>query len=218
VYDEGWRSGPHALSALGHSLHNALAAYLDASNSDQTLERLHEIFDEVWVNEGFSTPEETFKNYEEGRSMLDRFYEIDKNRTSTVVFTEKNFNFEWEGIQIQGTLDRIDRAADGTYEIIEYKTRGEKWTPERIKADKQMTFYAWGAAQGLGLKPLRLKYYFLSNGETAATERTEAVIDDLKVLIRTAAGQIQNKNYTPNPAHCPYCEIGRRCAYFKEKK
>src|ERR1041385_7075184 len=95
VYDEGWRSGPHAPSALGHSLHRALAAYLDNTNSERTRERLLELFDEVWVNEGFSGPEEVFRLYQEGRGMLDRFFEIDRRRTSEVVFTEKNFDFEW---------------------------------------------------------------------------------------------------------------------------
>lgn len=218
VYDEGWRSGPHAPSALGHSLHRALAAFLDDSTSERTLDRLHGIFDEVWVNEGFSSPQETFQYYEEGKRMLDRFFEIDATRTAQVISTEKNFEFEFEDITVQGSLDRIDRAVDGVYEIVEYKTRADKWTPERMAADKQLTFYAWGASESLGLKPLRLKYYFLSNGETAVTDRTDQSIEDLKALVRGVAGQIRNKQFIPNPSHCPHCEMGRRCIYFREKK
>src|SRR5262245_57366940 len=125
VYDEGWRAGPQAPAALGQSLHQALAIFLEDSNHTRTLDHLLEIFDEVWVNEGFGNPQETFQAYQSGQQMLKNFWEIDQHRSSKVLFTEKNFAFDWNGIQIQGSLDRVDQTPDGAHEIIEYKTRGE---------------------------------------------------------------------------------------------
>jgi RecB family exonuclease len=216
VFDQGWRSGPKAPSSVGHSLHNTLAAFLDPDNADHSLDRLLEIFDSVWVNEGFSGPQETFQKYEEAKSMLEKFFALEQGRTSKILFTEKKFDFSWEGFTIQGTVDRIDQAEDGSYHVVEYKTRGEAWTPERIASNLQMTFYAWGVAEGLGLKPLRLKYYFLSSGKTAEADRTPSAIEDLKSLLRTAAGQIRSQNFKPNFQHCAFCEIGRRCSFYKE--
>ena len=217
VFDEGWRSGPTGSSALGKSLHEALAKFLEDSNTDRSMSRLHETFDEVWVNEGFAGPQETFQAYESGRTMLENFWKIDQYRTSKVLFTEKGFGFDWNGIHIQGSLDRVDQASDGVYEIVEYKTRGDHWTRERIEKDLQMTFYWWGVEEGLGLKPVRLKFYFLSSGESIVANRDESHRQDLQQRLLNMAEKVRLKDFTPNHAHCSYCEIGKRCTNFKKE-
>jgi len=75
VHHLGWRSGPNATQAFGQSLHKTLAAYLSAQNSEQTIERLFSYYDELWVNEGFSNAEETYRFYEQGREILELFFE-----------------------------------------------------------------------------------------------------------------------------------------------
>jgi RecB family exonuclease len=215
VFDEKWRSGPTGSAALGQSLHQALDLFLSESNTDRSLERIYEIFDEVWVNEGFKSPQETFEIYESGRTMLKNFWEIDRQQKSKILFTEKEFGFDWEGIHIQGTLDRVDQTADG-YEIVEYKTRGDRWTPERIEKDLQMTFYWWGASEGLGLKPLKLSYYFLSTGQKVEATRSDKDVEMLKGLVRDAAQKIQSGQFEPNFSYCAKCEIGKRCVNYKK--
>ena len=218
VFNEGWRAGPKAPAALGQSLHQALAAFLDESNSDHTLERLLEIFDEVWVNEGFANPKETFQMYAEGRKMLENFWALDSNRQTKVMFTEKEFKFDWKGIQVQGTLDRIDEKPGLGYEIVEYKTRGTHWTKERIEKDLQMTFYWWGATEGLGLSPLSLKYYFLSNGESVEAQRDETHLQALKTIAEDVAGKIDRKEFIPDHSYCDRCEMGNRCSKYQGRK
>ena len=52
--NEGWRSGPTAGMALGQSLHRTLGRFYAPDNRSGSLDRLMEIFDEEWVNEGFA--------------------------------------------------------------------------------------------------------------------------------------------------------------------
>src|SRR4051812_37283655 len=84
VFDEHWRSGPTGPAALGRSLHETLGFYLSEQNSARSLEGLHEIFDSVWVNEGFHSPQETIEIYESGRKMLENFWKLDQSRRSTI--------------------------------------------------------------------------------------------------------------------------------------
>ena len=216
VYDEGWRSGPTAPAALGQSIHKALDAYLAKSNTEYTLDRLFEIYDEHWVNEGFGTPQQTFEAYEKGRQMLQHFFDLDKKRTSEVIETEKEFNIELApGVHFRGTIDRLDRQPDGTYEVIEYKTQAQPWSKARIAEDRQITFYALGLGEILNGAPLKLAYYFLSSGACLVTTRTQNQIEEARALILDVAEKINRHVFEPNYQYCPRCEFGKRCSKFK---
>jgi RecB family exonuclease len=216
VYDEGRRSGPNASMAIGQSLHRTLDAYFSTENSEHTLDRLLELYDQFWMNEGFASPQETLEAYDRGRKMLEHFFQIDRNRQSRVEATEKEFEIDLgNGVAFKGTIDRLDRAPDGAFEIVEYKTHGDKWTDDRIANDLQMTLYALGLSQLLKEPKIRLKYYFLSSGETKETTRTPEQLAAAETRLRTIAGKIRAKEFAPNHAYCGRCEFGKRCSNFK---
>ncbi len=216
VYNEGWRAGPKAPAAFGQSLHRTLAVYLSDDNTERSLDRLFEIFDQHWVNEGFGSPQQTIEAYERGKMILENFFKIDAKRTSKVFATEKNFDIDFgNDIHFKGTVDRIDQHADGRYEIIEYKTGTETWSKERVASDRQMSFYALGLAKTLGVSSLKLTYYFLSSGSAIETQRSQTQLEEIQNLITTAAEKIRSGDFTPNHASCKRCEFGRRCKNFK---
>lgn len=216
IYNEGWRSGPNGSMALGQSLHKTLEAYLSKENTEHSLDRLLELYDQLWVNEGFAGPQDTLDCYNRGRKMLEHFFQIDQTRQNEVLATEKEFNIELEaGLQFRGTIDRLDRCSDGSIEIIEYKTQGDKWTDERMSHDLQMTFYALGMHQDMKNTSLKLKYYFLSSAESKTTMRTPSQLQEARTTLGKVAAQIRQKNFEPNHAYCPRCEFGKRCVNFK---
>jgi len=211
VYDLGLRSGPNGSMALGLSLHRTLASFFSGHNPTRTLERLYEIYDQMWVNEGYASTQILLDTYDSGRKMLQKFFEADQSRTSEVLFTEKEFDLPMNGLKFRGTVDRIDRCADGTYEVIEYKTQGEHWTESRVSNDLQMTFYELGVREGLKLTPVRLRYIFLSNGQTVVTQRSVEQIQAARDTLYRVADSIRLEDYNSNKSYCPKCEFGRRC-------
>jgi RecB family exonuclease len=215
VYNLGWRSGPTAGMALGQSIHRTLGRFLAAGATERSLERLHEIFDEEWVNEGFGSPEETVAAYESGREMLARFFEGESPRFADVVATEKDFDIPFgAGLRFRGTMDRLDRRGDG-YEIVEYKTQAAPWTPSRMEADLQMTFYALGMRTVLKGAPVRLRYHFLSNGESRVVERSAEQLAEAERILSDVGARLQKKDFTPDQRYCPRCEFARRCEYYR---
>jgi DNA helicase-2/ATP-dependent DNA helicase PcrA len=216
VYNEGWRAGPKGNMALGLSLHRALAEYMTPGSKERSVNRLLEIYDQVWVNEGYATTQETLDAYDNGRKMLEHYAQSDLARKSRVVATEATFRVNFEGIDLWGTVDRIDQAPDGFYEVIEYKTQGDNWSAARRENDLQMTLYEWGVRQGLGFSPLRLKYHFLSSGEVVEVQRTEAQREEAMALLKKTARELRQENFQPNTSYCSKCEFGKRCVNYEE--
>lgn len=217
VYNLGWRSGPNASMALGQSLHRTLAAYLNRQNTVRTQERLMEIYDQNWVNEGFSNTQETLDKYDEGRKMLQQFFMIDSARTSTVIETEMEFKIDLpENIIFRGTVDRLDRAADGAMEIVEYKTQGDHWSDARMSNDLQMTLYSLGIQKIYPEAQIRLKYYFLSSGNFTPVQRDPEQKETAMKLMRDAAQHIRNGEFPAQPAFCGRCEFARRCENYQK--
>jgi putative RecB family exonuclease len=215
VYNLGWRSGPSAAAALGQSVHRALGRFLAPDNAEKTYERLQEIFDEEWVNEGFQSPEETLAAYQSGQAMLEKFFQSEKAHFGEVVATEKEFNLPFEGdVRFRGTLDRLDKKPNGEFEIVEYKTGAEVWTPSRTESDLQMTLYALGMKSVLQGSPVRLRYHFLASGESRTVERNDTQLENARVTMSDIARKIRAKDFTPDNRYCRRCEFARRCTYY----
>lgn len=119
------------------------------------------------------------------------------------------------GIDLWGTVDRIDQTPDGFYEIIEYKTQGESWTSTRRETDLQMTLYEMGVRQGLGLSPLRLKYFFLSTGEYVEVKRSDEQRKEVMKLLKETSRKLREENFEPNTSYCARCEFGKRCVNYE---
>lgn len=211
VFDQRWRSGPNGSMALGVSLHKTLAEFLSDHNPDRSLNRLMEIYDQMWVNEGHSNTQQTLDAYDNGRKMLELFFENEQTRKSKVVGTEVTFKLNMKNLQFWGTVDRIDLAPDGFYEIVEYKTQADHWTSSRVENDLQLTLYELGVREGLGYSPLRLKYYFLSSGEYVEAARSEEQKTQARNMIFDTAKKIRQGHFPPNHGHCQKCEFVSRC-------
>jgi ATP-dependent helicase/nuclease subunit B len=126
-------------------------------------------------------------------------------------------------LRLRGRIDRIDRLADGSYEVTDYKTGGywpADWAGWFAGGRKlQHALYALAAAELLramdpGARVARSGYYFPTvkgRGERVSrpprpTSALGAVLGDLVALVRAGAFL-----HTPSKADCQFCEIGRAC-------
>jgi ATP-dependent helicase/nuclease subunit B len=125
--------------------------------------------------------------------------------------------------RLRGRMDRIDRLADGTYEVVDYKT-GSAFLPGGLDAtfaggrQLQHALYALAAAELLrerdGQARVVGSYYFPTTRgrrerqvRPASTQaQAAAVLRDLFDLL--AAGAFV---HSPHDEDCRFCEFGRAC-------
>lgn len=201
---------PHTpFSALGISVHRALDRYHSEGGEPGDLLLF---YDEGWHNHGYETPQQTLEFYARGRKILEnyRLTETEAARAD-IVFTEKQFEFEFERWRVRGTIDRVDRVSGG-YELIDYKMGFEPKTAEELKSDLQLAMYAIGLKKAFGMEAKTISWFLLTKGEKISApydpSRETGVLD----LLRETGEKILALDLS-RKGECRGCPINKLCAF-----
>ncbi len=179
-----------------------------------TIKRLTALYQEFWQPDGYKDKEERAAYLEKGRSALNRFLtDYQNNPPAEIIFLEKKFSFKIGNDVIKGTMDRVDRLADGSLEIIDYKT-GKSKTKLEFKDKRQLILYKIFLEEFLGEKVSQLSYYYLESGEKFSFNATEKDIEKLKTGVMAEIAAIKRRDFTPSPSPmCEFCDFRTICEF-----
>lgn len=157
------------------------------------------------------------KFYKEGENNLNLFYDNFLSASlPDIMFLEKSFTIKIGQEVVKGTIDRIDRLADGTVEIADYKTGNPK---ESLKYEdkKQLLLYQIVAEELLGLKVSSLAFYYLKNGSKLAFVAKDKELEKIREEIIKIIKEIKSHNFVPTPDEriCKHCDFNNICEFRK---
>ena len=179
-----------------------------------TEKHLLEIYREFWQPDGYADKDEREKYHQKGEAALKSFlqaYLADKPQET--IFLEKKFSFKLGGNIIKGTIDRVDRLADGRLEVIDYKT-GKSKSRLEFKDKRQLILYQIFLEEFLNEKVGQLSFYYLESGEKASFVATEKEIEKLKSGIIEEIAAIKERNFVPTPSPmCEFCDFRNICEF-----
>ncbi len=218
-YEDRVPQKPSPALAFGDSLHQALYHFHNRPVPvAPSLEELHEILDAVWVSDGFTNEAEERTYQDHAREVLGLYHRDNAGSYRIPAALEFRFHIEVEGVQINGTIDRLDRIPGGGYEIIDYKTSRRLPPAAVVDRDLQLSIYFLAAREVWGIEPERLTLYFLLPGQRMTTTRTPADADELRRRIAVVAERIAAGKFEPreNPL-CSWCDYQALCPVFRHK-
>ncbi len=204
---------PNHVFSFGNTIHATLQDFhMKKMAKDVSLEELFDIYKTKWEPLGYFDDKHRQLRFEEGKKLLERYYEQNKNEHPKHLALEKSFNVWIDGIKFLGKIDRIDQLEDGV-EIIDYKT-GQTKTQKEIDKDAQVTFYALAAKEALGYTPKKLTYYFVESNEKLSTTRTQKDIDEKKQEVKETIDKIKSGVFEAHPGmHCKWCDFKDICPF-----
>ncbi len=201
---------------FGNTIHATLNEFHERLAMEQiSLDTLFKIYEKHWNPLGYLDEEHRRKRFESGKDLLTRYYE-NLDPKLVVLKQEQGFNINIKGINFYGRIDRIDRI-DGGVEIIDYKT-GEKKEQKYVDKDKQVSLYALGVKEALGLNPIKLTLYFVEDGEKISTTRTQADLEQIKEEVVETAQLIKQGKFEANAGyHCRWCDYKSICPFMMKE-
>jgi putative RecB family exonuclease len=121
------------------------------------------------------------------------------------------------GAPLFGILDRLDRDADGTLSIVDYKTGGLPNRNYDSQTFANAELYAALCEASLGEKPKKIRLMYIAKGETIERDVTDVVVKARSNAASNAWGRI-SQYYddgefpaTPSVNACRFCSYKERC-------
>ncbi len=221
-------------AVFGTLIHECLKMFHDPSRPTPLSEDdLLKYFTGKWDSAVYQDEQEESFAFHQGIKILKDYYQsvqgtaldilaLETSFEAPIVAEIKNASVPRREIhQITGRIDRIDKLADGTFEVVDYKT--SKKMPAQTDVDKnlQLSVYYLGLCQrwpSLKDKPVKLSLYFLKHGEKLSTSRDSRQIEESKEMIVSLINQIRESKFEPrqNPL-CGWCSFQAYCPLYRHK-
>jgi putative RecB family exonuclease len=183
-----------------------------------SLEELLRYYEQNWLSQGYTTPEEEAGYKEYGQDILKRFWEIHSADFRLPVALERSFYLDIEGIKLRGFIDRVDKLDSGGLAVIDYKTNKELFTADYLAGDLQLTIYQMAAEQTWKLPVASLTLYHLrSNTACSCPPRDRVQLEQTRKLVLDVAENIANGNFPAvEGQYCP-CDFPEHCPYYRHQ-
>ncbi len=222
---------------FGSTIHNTLRDYHSAFDPRKAeLEDLMAAYQRNWIATAYKDNEEEERYREQGRHILEAYYEQAKADPNQVLYLEESFRVKIGDYELVGKIDRIDRLPDGGWEIIDYKTSRtvkdeseleSPLHPTEVQETLQLDIYYIACQENWRREPKRLSIYYLAAQENGrhrprkvSVSRSAGEAQRIKALkraIHNIAQGIQRKDFFPNPGPlCGWCDYKELCPEFKE--
>ena len=198
---------------FGIVIHQVLERY--HSGSDQTLEGMLELLEQVWRRSALGETESDLVFMAKARDALCRYHARWIQEEVDPVWFERSFSFRVGPHTLRGRVDRVDRLPgdDGPrYELIDYKTSRPR-TPDQLSDDVQLSLYALAAREDWGLECSRQAYYYVLDDLKVPVPDRPPDAQALEELVLEVGGGILAQRFepTPSPAACAICDYRVVC-------
>lgn len=211
---------------LGGRVHEVLEKlYRDVRMTQlPTLEDVLAYYEKVWEENWHSgvtivRTDYTAENYREvGRRCITDYYSqhypFDSSRVLALEYLVSFPLDQAEQYWIRGVIDRLAVAADGTYEIHDYKTSSRLKTQEEVNKDRQLALYHLALERMWpDVKDVDLVWHYLAFGKELKSRRTPEELKTLKQEVMAVIDTIEkDREFRPKEsALCDWCAYPEHC-------
>src|ERR1700682_2540279 len=209
-----------AAMQYGAAMHRVLRTYHDALRLERpkTDEEVVDLFREDLAALGIQEQYQHELYEKQGIAQLQDFMAAARLAPALpVLHTEEGFEIRVGNTVVVGRIDRIDRCADGTVAIVDYKT-GRARNQEDADNSLQLSLYAIAAREKWAYDVGSLVFYNLEDNVAVSTSRSESQLREACDRVEAAAQGIADGNFKPNvDFHCAFCSYRSLCP-AKEKR
>ena len=195
---------------FGSAVHQVLERYHAAEYT--TVEKMMELFESCWRRGGFGDSDRERELHVKARAALVLYHRRLEAHEAEPAWFERSFSFKLGPHHLRGRVDRVDKLADGAYELIDYKTSRPR-TAEQLADDVQLSLYAVGARESWEVEAERLSYYYVLDDLKVPVPSAEMDPDWIARVVAEVGEAIMAQRFepTPSPSVCRLCDYRIAC-------
>lgn len=211
---------PQHYNSFGATLHRVLENFhrQEQTGELQSAEQMLTAYQETWSGAGFKTVEQEREYLEAGVAMVQAYHTASVERHERAqqseipavetLYTEKSIRADMGSFVLMGRVDRVDRHADGSLEIVDYKSGRLEVTAEEVAGDLAMNIYQLILRQNFPDTPVSATIYCLRSGVQASASLSVEEAQTFAQDIRALGEEILKRDYDAlEPVLIPACEM-----------
>jgi len=204
----------HAAVQYGAAVHRVLRTYFDSLRlgRPKTDDELIELFRQDLADSKIQDEYQHDLYLKQGLAQLREFLQSARAHPSPdVLHTEEWFDVQMEGTKVAGRIDRMDRAADGTVTIVDYKT-GKARPQEDADDSLQLSIYSIAAREKWGYRVGDVLFHNLEGNVQVVSKRTDFQLEQARERVHSVAEHVAAGNFAPKLGfHCTFCGFRGLC-------
>jgi DNA helicase-2/ATP-dependent DNA helicase PcrA len=195
---------------FGIVVHQVLERYHQSGG--QSVDELLGLLEAGWRRSGFGPTDEERQLHVKAENALRKYHERFQADDAEPMWFEKSFNFKIGAHTLRGRVDRVDRMADGRYELIDYKT-GRPKAPAQLRDDVQLALYAVAATQAWSLDSSVQSYLYVLDDQKVPLPDDANDAEWIAETVREVADGILGQGFEPTPSYaaCSICDYRIAC-------
>jgi DNA helicase-2/ATP-dependent DNA helicase PcrA len=205
---------PAAAMQYGAAVHRVLRTYYDSvrEGRPKTDDELLALFCADITAAGIEEQYQHELYEKQGIEQLKEFLAAARSGTAPeVLHTEEWFDMRVGEIVVAGRIDRIDRCADGSVKVIDYKT-GRARDQKNADESLQLSIYAMAAQRKWNYRVEAVVFHNLEKNVAVSTTRSAAQLQAACEKIEAAAQGIAEGIFKPKTGfHCSFCAYHSLC-------
>jgi DNA helicase-2/ATP-dependent DNA helicase PcrA len=198
---------------FGILMHNVLERFhKEPPEEGEELRTLNRLFEAGWRRGGFGNSDDEMQYRDRGKEALRLYWERERVSDSEPVWLERKFDFKVADHHVRGRVDRVDRLADGAYELIDYKT-GERKTEAELDSDLQLALYRMAAREAWDIEAAYASYDYVLDAEKVAAPTKPDDAERVERTVATVGEGVLSQDFEPRPSPsvCSWCDYRLVC-------
>lgn len=195
--------------SFGSTLHNVLQKFYAEDGGVTTTEEAIVAYEEGWIEEGYSSPEEMRLAFGEGRQIIEAHVQdaIKSPRTASTFMVERQLRFDIGKWTLIGRIDRVDEHKDGTLEIVDYKSQRQDVTSEDVATSLAMCCYQLLVKRRFPDRQVYATIHALRTGKQASASFSDDELLAFEEDLRRLGDDILSRDFQEIEPVCkPLCE------------
>jgi len=211
-----WRlsAQPAAAMQFGAAMHRVLKTYFDSvragrpKDDEEVIELFRQDLAAAKIPEAYQ--HELYEK--QGIAQLRDFLAAARSAPAAEILqTEDSFDIQIGETVVSGRIDRIDRMADGSVMVVDYKT-GRARDQEDADESLQLSLYAIAAKEKWGYEVSGLAFHNLEGNVAVTTRRSAEELTETRRRVQKAADSIAAGAFDAKTGiHCNFCGYRSVC-------
>lgn len=214
-YDRGLKwGGATAGNTFGGNLHRVLQHFHERGGpAEISAEELIAELRNRWTTAGFASAAEAETELATGEAVLLQYYQSALEAGRVTLWTEKTVQHRYEDFVLFGKVDRLDRRADGSLEIVDYKSGRRTVSEDEVRSSLALKIYQLLVARMHPGVPVHTGIHCLRSGQCVTVKRSNTELEELeREIIEIVHSIMTDREMTARPGEqCRTCVYPRIC-------